>query len=299
MTCQNIPKGQTAAGEYVITINSTCDLPKEWVWERKIPVVPLNCTIDDKTYRDMYDLSSEEFYRMLRAGAMPVTSQPSPQAAMDILEPILKEEKDILHLAFSSGLSGTYNSMRIAAEELKEKYPERKIVVIDTLCASIGEGLIDYKALELQKEGKTLEEVAQWVEENKLKLCHFFMVEDLNHLQKGGRISKTAAVLGTMVQIKPIIYVDNEGKLQIIKKERGRKKGMNRIVDMAVEACEGNMPDTVMIAHGDCPEDAEYVAELVRKKMGVTNMLISRLGSVIGGHTGAGMIAVVCLAAHR
>ena len=299
MTCQNIPKGQTAAGEYVITINSTCDLPKEWVWERKIPVVPLNCTIDDKTYRDMYDLSSEEFYRMLRAGAMPVTSQPSPQAAMDILEPILKEGKDILHLAFSSGLSGTYNSMRIAAEELKEKYPERKIVVIDTLCASIGEGLIDYKALELQKEGKTLEEVAQWVEENKLKLCHFFMVEDLNHLQKGGRISKTAAVLGTMVQIKPIIYVDNEGKLQIIKKERGRKKGMNRIVDMAVEACEGNMPDTVMIAHGDCPEDAEYVAELVRKKMGVTNMLISRLGSVIGGHTGAGMIAVVCLAAHR
>lgn len=299
MTCQNIPKGQTAAGEYVITINSTCDLPKEWVWERKIPVVPLNCTIDDKTYRDMYDLSSEEFYRMLRAGAMPVTSQPSPQAAMDILEPILKEGKDILHLAFSSGLSGTYNSMRIAAEELKEKYPERKIVVIDTLCASIGEGLIDYKALELQKEGKTLEEVAQWVEENKLKLCHFFMVEDLNHLQKGGRISKTAAVLGTMVQIKPILYVDNEGKLQIIKKERGRKKGMNRIVDMAVEACEGNMPDTVMIAHGDCPEDAEYVAELVRKKMGVTNMLISRLGSVIGGHTGAGMIAVVCLAAHR
>lgn len=299
MTCQNIPKGQTAAGEYVITINSTCDLPKEWVWERKIPVVPLNCTIDDKTYRDMYDLSSEEFYRMLRAGAMPVTSQPSPQAAMDILEPILKEGKDILHLAFSSGLSGTYNSMRIAAEELKEKYPERKIVVIDTLCASIGEGLIDYKALELQKEGKTLEEVAQWVEENKLKLCHFFMVEDLNHLQKGGRISKTAAVLGTMVQIKPILYVDNEGKLQIIKKERGRKKGMNKIVDMAVEACEGNMPDTVMIAHGDCPEDAEYVAELVRKKMGVTNMLISRLGSVIGGHTGAGMIAVVCLAAHR
>lgn len=299
MTCQNIQKGQTAAGEYVITINSTCDLPKEWVWERKIPVVPLNCTIDDKTYRDMYDLSSEEFYRMLRAGAMPVTSQPSPQAAMDILEPILKEGKDILHLAFSSGLSGTYNSMCIAAEELKEKYPERKIVVIDTLCASIGEGLIDYKALELQKEGKTLEEVAQWVEENKLKLCHFFMVEDLNHLQKGGRISKTAAVLGTMVQIKPIIYVDNEGKLQIIKKERGRKKGMNRIVDMAVEACEGNMPDTVMIAHGDCPEDAEYVAELVRKKMGVANMLISRLGSVIGGHTGAGMIAVVCLAAHR
>ena len=189
--------------------------------------------------------------------------------------------------------------MCIAAEELREKYPERKIVVIDTLCASMGEGLLDYKALELQKEGRTLEEVAQWVEENKLKICHFFMVEDLNHLQKGGRISKTAAVIGTMVQIKPIICLDNEGKLQIIRKERGRKKGMNKIVDMAVEACEGKMPDMVMVPHGNCPEDAAYVAELVRKKMGVTNVMMNNLGPVIGGHTGAAMIAIVCMADHR
>ena len=220
----------------------------------------------------MYDLSADEFYGMLRAGEMAVTSQPSPQAAIDMLEPILKEGKDILHLSFSSGLSGTYNSMCIAAEELQEKYPERKIVVIDTLCASLGEGLIDYKALELQKEGKSLEEVAQWVEENKLKICHFFMVEDLNHLQKGGRISKTAAVLGTMVQIKPIIYLDNEGKLQIIKKERGRKKALTHIVDMAVKQSEGWDNDIVMITHGDCKEDAEFVARQVEKKMGVHNM---------------------------
>lgn len=224
--------------EYVITINSTSDLPKEWVWERKIPVVPLNCTIGGNTYRDMYDLSADEFYGMLRAGEMAVTSQPSPQAAIDMLEPILKE-------------------------------------------------------------GKSLEEVAQWVEENKLKICHFFMVEDLNHLQKGGRISKTAAVLGTMVQIKPIIYLDNEGKLQIIKKERGRKKAMNKIVDMAIDACEGKMPDMVMIPHGNCPKDAEYVAELVRKKMGVTNIMMNDIGTVIGGHTGPGMVAVVCMGVHR
>ena len=198
-----------------------------------------------------------------------MTSQPSPQAAIDMLEPILKEGKDILHLSFSSGLSGTYNSMCIAAEELQEKYPERKIVVIDTLCASLGEGLIDYKALELQKEGKSLEEVAQW------------------------------AVLGTMVQIKPIIYLDNEGKLQIIKKERGRKKAMNKIVDMAIDACEGKMPDMVMIPHGNCPKDAEYVAELVRKKMGVTNIMMNDIGTVIGGHTGPGMVAVVCMGVHR
>ena len=285
--------------EYVITINSTSDLPKEWVWERKIPVVPLNCTIGGNIYRDMYDLSADEFYGKLRAAEMAVTSQPSPQAAIDMLEPILKEGKDILHLSFSSGLSGTYNSMCIAAEELQEKYPERKIVVIDTLCASLGEGLIDYKALELQKEGKSLEEVAQWVEENKLKICHFFMVEDLNHLQKGGRISKTAAVLGTMVQIKPIIYLDNEGKLQIIKKERGRKKALTHIVDMAVKQSEGWDNDIVMITHGDCKEDAEFVARQVEKKMGVHNILINCIGTVIGSHTGPGVVAVFCMGNKR
>ena len=285
--------------EYVITINSTSDLPKEWVWEREIPVVPLNCTIGGKTYRDMYDLTAEEFYGMLENGEMAVTSQPSPQTAIDILEPILKKGKDILHLSFTSGLSGTYNSMCIAAEELREKYPERKIVVIDTLCASMGEGLLDYKALELQKEGRSLEEVAQWVEENKLKICHFFMVEDLNHLQKGGRISKTAAVLGTMVQIKPIIYLDNEGKLQIIKKERGRKKALTHIVDMAVKQSEGWDNDIVMITHGDCKEDAEFVARQVEKKMGVHNILINCIGTVIGSHTGPGVVAVFCMGNKR
>ena len=285
--------------EYVITINSTSDLPKEWVWEREIPVVPLNCTIGGKTYRDMYDLTAEEFYGMLENGEMAVTSQPSPQTAIDILEPILKKGKDILHLSFTSGLSGTYNSMCIAAEELREKYPERKIVVIDTLCASMGEGLLDYKALELQKEGRSLEEVAQWVEENKLKICHFFMVEDLNHLQKGGRISKTAAVLGTMVQIKPIIYLDNEGKLQIIKKERGRKKALTHIVDMAVKQSEGWDNDIVMITHGDCKEDAEFVARQVEKKMGIHNILINCIGTVIGSHTGPGVVAVFCMGNKR
>ena len=243
--------------EYVITINSTSDLPKEWVWEREIPVVPLNCTIGGKTYRDMYDLTAEEFYGMLENGEMAVTSQPSPQTAIDILEPILKKGKDILHLSFTSGLSGTYNSMCIAAEELREKYPERKIVVIDTLCASMGEGLLDYKALELQKEGRSLEEVAQWVEENKLKICHFFMVEDLNHLQKGGRISKTAAVIGTMVQIKPIICLDNEGKLQIIRKERGRKKGMNKIVDSLGNSAVAAVTVPVPAEHASADQESD------------------------------------------
>ena len=285
--------------DYVITINSTSDLPNDWVMERNIPVIPLKCTIGGETYRDMFDLSAEDFYGRLRNGEMAVTSQVNPDEAMKVMEPILKEGKDILHLAFSSGLSGTYNSMCIAAEELREKYPERKIVVVDTLCASLGEGMIDYKAFELQKEGKTLEEVAQWVEDNKLKVCHFFMVDDLNHLQKGGRISKTSAVLGTMVQIKPIIYLDNEGKLEIIRKERGRKKALSKLVDLAIEASEGVENDIVMIPHGDCLKDAEYVADLVREKMGVEKILINNVGTVIGGHTGPGILAVVCMGNHR
>ena len=287
--------------EYIIMTDTSADIPEEILVKGHIQLIPMAFELngEERVHSDPGNWDSKEFYGKLRDGGQGKTSQIPPMVYTEYFEKILKEGKDILHLSFSSGLSGTYNSMCIAAEELQEKYPERKIVVIDTLCASLGEGLIDYKALELQKEGKSLEEVAQWVEENKLKICHFFMVEDLNHLQKAGRISKTAAVLGTMQQIKPIIYLDNEGKLQIIKKERGRKKAMNKIVDMAIDACEGKMPDMVMIPHGNCPKDAEYVAELVRKKMGVTNIMMNDIGTVIGGHTGPGMVAVVCMGVHR
>mgnify|MGYP002539808748 FL=1 len=158
--------------EFVITANSTVDLPKEWLEERHVPVMPLKYTIDGETYPDMDGLSAKEFFQKLREGHMSVTSQINPDEAREMLEPIVKEGKDILHLAFSSGLSGTYNSMRIAAEELSEEYPDAKIVVIDTLCACMGEGLLLHKALQLKEQGKTLDEIAAWVEENKLHICH-------------------------------------------------------------------------------------------------------------------------------
>ena len=230
---------------------------------------------------------------------MAVTSQVNPEEARAALEPFLKEGKDVLHLGFSSGLSGTCNSMMIAGEELKEDYPDRKVIVIDTLCACLGEALLLYYAVKLRDEGKTIEEVAQWAEENKLHICHDVTVDDLNHLQRGGRISKTTAILGTMVQIKPIIHMDDTGHLQVIGKERGRKKSLNKIVDMAVEQSKGWDNDIIMITHGDCLEDAEYVAGLVRQKMGLDNILSINIGTVIGSHTGPGVVAVFCLGNRR
>ena len=289
----------TEMRDYVITVNSTVDLPKEWLEERNVPIVPLKYTIDGETYTDMEGLSAKEFFAKLREGKMSVTSQVNPEEAADILEPYVKEGKDILHLGFSSGLSGTLNSMRIAGQMLAEKYPEAKIIVIDTLCACLGEGLLLYKALQEKAKGKTIDEVAQWVEENKLHICHDVTVDDLNHLHRGGRVSKTTAVLGTLVQIKPIVHMDNNGKLQVIGKERGRKKSLNKIVDMAVEQSEGWDNDIIMITHGDCIEDAEYVAKLVREKMGIDNILINNIGTVIGSHTGPGVVAVFCMGNKR
>ncbi|MCI9216240.1 DegV family protein [Lachnospiraceae bacterium 42-17] len=285
--------------DYIVTVNSTVDVPKEWLKERNVPFVPLKYTIDGETYQDMMGLSSKDFFDKLREGKMSVTSQVNPEEAKEALEPFLKEGKDILHLAFSSGLSGTCGSMQIAAAELKEKYPDREIIVVDTLCACMGEALLLYYVLKRKSEGMTVKEAADWAEEHKLNICHNVTIDDLYHLQRGGRVSKTAAVFGSMVQIKPMIHMDNEGKLQVIGKERGRKKSLQKIVERATEQYKGWENDLIMITHGDCIEDAEYVAELVRKKMGIGNILINNIGTVIGSHTGPGVVAVFCMGSER
>lgn len=299
MIIQSENVGGIRMRDYVITVNSTVDLPKNWLEERNVPVIPLKYTIDNETYTDMEGLSAKEFFAKLREGKMAVTSQINPEEARAQLEPFLKEGKDILHLGFSSGLSGTYNSMRIAGEELQEEYPEAKIIIIDTLCACLGEGLLLYKTLQQKAAGKTIEETAQWVEENKLHICHNVTVDDLFHLHRGGRISKTSAVLGSVVQIKPIIHMDENGKLQVVGKERGRKKSLNKIVNMAEEQIKGWDNDIAMITHGDCLEDAEYVAKLVRERLGIENILINNIGTVIGSHTGPGVIAVFVMGNKR
>ncbi|MCI9618687.1 MAG: DegV family protein [Dorea sp.] len=285
--------------DYVITVNSTVDLPKEWLSARGVPVIPLKYTIDGKTYEDMSGLSPKEFFGKLREGKMAVTSQVNPDEAKTAFEPILKEGKDILHLGFSSALSGTCNSIKIAAEELREEYPNRKIMVVDTLCACMGEGLLLYYALKRKSEGYSMEETAEWAEANKLHVCHNVTIDDLEHLHRGGRISKTVAVLGGMVKIKPMIHMDDRGALQVIGKERGRRKALGKIVETAAKQAKGWENDIIMITHGDCREDADYVAGQVRGKMGIDNILINNIGTVIGSHTGPGVVAVFCMGDQR
>lgn len=278
--------------EFIITADSTVDLPKEYLVEKNIPIMALSYILDGVTYEDGNGLTGEEFYNKIREGAMPTTSQVNPEQARAALEPFVKEGKDVIHIAFTSGLSGSYNSARIAAEELCEEYPERKIVVIDSLCAAMGEGMLLYKAIELKEQGKSFDEIVDWVESNKLHVCHDVTVDDLFHLHRGGRVSKTSAIVGSMIKIKPIIHVNDEGKLIVIGKERGRKKSLMTLVDRMEEKMKGYENDVFMIVHGDAPEDAEFVKNEMIKRFGVTNIMINCLGSVIGSHTGPGVIAI-------
>ena len=283
--------------EYIITTDSTVDLPKSMLEEKGVPYIALSYTIDGITYEDRNGLSPKEFFDKIRNGSMPTTSQVNPEQVREMFEKELEKGYDILHIAFSSGLSGTCNSARIATQTLMEEKEGAKIIVIDSLCACLGQGLLLTKALALKEQGRKLEEVADWVEKNKLHICHNVTVNDLHHLHRGGRVSKATAILGTMVQIKPIIYLNDEGKLEVIGKERGRKKALNRIVDMMENQMKGyeKENDLVMITHGDCIEDAEYVKEQIQKKYGISNVIINNIGTVIGTHTGPGVVATFCM----
>ena len=285
--------------EFIIATDSTVDLPKAFLEENHVLTISLSYVMDGVTYKDLDGLSHEEFFEKITNGSLPTTSQINPEEARKALEPVVKEGQEILYLGFSSGLSGSYNSVRMAAEDLMEDYPETKIVTIDSLCASMGEGLLLYKTLQLKEQGKNLDEIAEWVEANKLHICHNVTVDDLNHLHRGGRISKTTAVLGTMVKIKPIIHMDNEGKLVVIGKERGRKKSLLTLLDKMEKQMQGYENDVVMITHGDCIEDAKYVEEQIRERFGIENIIVNGIGSVIGSHTGAGVVAVFFMGSER
>ena len=215
------------------------------------------------------------------------------------MEPILEQGKDVLYIAFSSALSGTCQAANIAADMLREKYPERKILVVDSLAASMGEGLIVYYAAKMRQEGKTIDEVYQWVLDNRLRLCHWFTVDDLFFLHRGGRVSSASAVLGTMLGVKPVLHVDDEGRLILVGKTRGRRKSLDQLVEHMAETVERPEEQIIFISHGDAPEDAAYVEQLVRDKFKVKDIVVNYIDPVIGGHSGPGTVALFFLGSKR
>ncbi len=287
--------------EFVIVTDSAADLPDALVKELELTVLPLRFTMEDKTYEDHPDrraMPIQEFYDRLRKGQMATTSAVNVGDYHDVLRPILESGKDVLVLAFTSGLSTTYQSAVIAANELAEEFPDRKLIVVDTLCASLGEGLMVWHAARMKKEGKTMEEIRDWVEANKLHMLHWVAVDDLNHLKRGGRISATTAFVGGMLSIKPIIHVDNEGKLVNVAKARGRAASLNHVADKLITTGDPKH-QTVFISHSDCLADAQVVGEKLKGAGLADEVIYNHIGPVIGAHTGPGTVAVFCLGTER
>ena len=276
---------------FQILTDSSCDLSAELAARLKLDVVSLSIEMDGVVYTGS-DMSPKELYDHLRSGKLPKTSAVNPEGWAAAMRPRLEAGLDLLVLAFSSGLSATYQSAVIAAEELREEFPDRKLLVIDTLCASRGQGLLVYSAAKLRDEGRSIEDTAAWVEDHKRNVCHWVTVEDLMHLKRGGRIGAATAVVGTMLNIKPIIRVDDEGKLENLAKCRGRKAALNYLLDRMAESWIPELNDTVYIGHGDCMADAEYLKAGILERFGDREVLIDYVGAVIGAHTGPGVVFI-------
>jgi len=287
------------ANEYVIITDSGSDLSKEMAAEWGVKVVPLSYTMNDgePIPGDQADL--KEFYAALRAGGKATTSAANLEDFTKVIEEYAKEGTDVLYIGFSSGLSSTASTGRLACSELSEKYPDVKLYAVDTLCASLGQGMIVHIAVQQKKEGKTIDEVRDWLEANKLHLCHHFTVDDLFFLKRGGRVSAATAVVGSMLAIKPLLHVDNAGKLISIGKARGRKSSIEGLV----KACEATVispeTQTMFISHGDCEDEANALAEMIKAKFNPVDVKVGCIGPVIGAHSGPGTLALFFLGSER
>lgn len=280
---------------YVIITESTSDITQGIADELGIVVIPMNFEVNQKSYihyPDARELGIHEFYEALKSGGKSVTSLINTQIFMNYFEPIIQEGNDILYIGFSSGLSGTYNSAVIAREELLEKYPDANICCVDTKAASAGEGLLVYTAANKKQEGLSLTELDKWLNENVLNLCHWFTVDDLFHLKRGGRVSALSAGIGTALNIKPILHVDDEGHLIPMEKVRGRKKSLLALLNHMEETCTNPQEQVVFIGHGDAIDDANYLAEQIKEKLLVKEVKVMPIGPVIGSHSGPGTIAL-------
>lgn len=284
---------------YRIITDSCCDFPEDMIPQLDITVVSLSLLFRGETLDNVTDKQLKTVYDALRAGESASTSAVNPDCWAAAIEPSLAAGEDVLVMAFSSGLSTTYQSAVIAAQDLAEKYPERTIKVVDTLCASMGQGLLVWYACQKRDAGLSLEDLYTWCEDNKLNLCHWFTVDDLMFLKRGGRVSAATALVGTMLGIKPILHVDDEGHLISKGKVRGRKAALEALAAKVSELGLPGENDTMFISHGDCLEDAEYVAKLVKEKYGAKQVIISYVGAVIGSHSGPGTVALFFLGKNR
>ena len=283
---------------YKIITDTCCDFPKEMYNELDLAVCPLGVLYKGEVCNDYTEAWLKDFYAGLRNGETATTSAVNIDGWKQVIEPVLQAGQDALVLVFTSGLSGTYQNATIAAQELQEQYPERKINVVDTLCASLGQGLLVWYACQKRDEGLGFEELTAWVEENKMKVCHWVIADDLMHLKRGGRISAATAVAGTLLQIKPVIHVDDEGHLVNVAKARGRKNAIELLRDKVATGIPG-ANDTVFICHGDCEEDAKLLADMLKEKYGTKKVFYYYIGAVIGAHTGPGVMAVFFLGDKR
>lgn len=285
--------------KYIISTDSTADLPESYVKEHGLVIQFLSYTFGDTTYGADNQMEPGAFYELMRKGEMPTTNACIPEEVKNSFESYLKEGYDVLHIGFSSGLSASFNNARLAAEELAEQYPDRKILLVDSLCASLGQGLFVHKAVTMKENGASLDEVYDWLEKNKAHLCHQFTVDDLFHLHRGGRVSKTTAILGTIINIKPVLHVDDEGHLTSVCNVRGRKKALLKLVENMGAQLEGYENDIIFISHGDCLADAEFVADQVKERFGISNFLINYVSPTIGSHSGPGTVALFFMGEKR
>ena len=291
--------------DFEIVTDSCCNLLEDMIDDFGIHVLPLTFMVDgeDEVYQsylkgERTDL--KQFYTMMREGKVFKTSLPNLAESEALFRELLSSGRDVIYLAFSSGLSGTYQALSLMAEQLREEFPERKLYVVDTLAASGGQGLLVWSAVQHARAGESIDQVRDWLEGNKLHLAHWFTVDDLMFLFRGGRVSKTAAWAGTLLNIKPVLHVDDEGHLIPMEKVRGRKKSLNALIDHMEKSADKPISDQmVFITHGDCIEDAEYVAGKIKERFGVKEVVINYVDPVIGAHSGPGTMALFFLADKR
>ena len=284
---------------YQIITDSACDLPLQMRRQLDVEMVSLTLQFRGEELQDSVEGEIQQLYQGLRDGEVASTSAVNPKAWEKAMEQALKADRDVLVLTFSSGLSTTYQSAVIAAGDLADKYPQRKIRVVDTTCASLGEGLLVWYACKKRDEGMSLDQLADWAEDNKLNLCQWFTVDDLMYLKRGGRISAATAIVGTMLGIKPVLHVDNEGRLISVSKVRGRKASIEALAEKVGQLGLPGANDTVFICHGDCLEDARRLESILKEKYGVKEAFIGYTGAVIGSHSGPGTLALFFVGKER